>query len=47
MFRIPNFRESAFSFSPSSTMLAMGLSYIAFIVLGTLLLLLVSLEHFL
>jgi hypothetical protein len=41
---IPDFRGNSFSFSPLSIMLAIGLSYIAFIMLGTFLLFPVFLE---
>jgi hypothetical protein len=39
---VPDFRGNGFSFSPLSMMLAIGLSYIAFIILGTYLLFLIS-----
>jgi hypothetical protein len=41
---IPDFRRYSFSFFPFSMMLAIGLSYIAFIMWGTFLLFLVSSE---
>jgi hypothetical protein len=41
---IPDFRGEGFSFSPLSIMLAVGLSYIAFIMLRYILLFLVFLE---